>query len=159
MSDSHINSKNNVLPKIIDEIFKNVDLVIHTGDICHISIIKNLEKKYKVLTVQGNMDNPYIKYSYPELIFLNIENPSGKFTFAVTHGHKAPFPPDQSLPSFFKTKVDCIVFGHTHKTMNEYHRGILMFNPGSIHSNRNSDYNSVGIIKINEIIEGEIHNI
>lgn len=49
------------------------------------------------------------------------------------------------LPLFADTPVDCLIFGHSHKSYNKIHDGILCVNPGS----SSGDYGyspSIGIL-------------
>ncbi|MBW2649122.1 MAG: metallophosphoesterase family protein [Deltaproteobacteria bacterium] len=52
--------------------------------------------------------------------------------------------------------VECIVYGHTHRAMNEVRDGILLFNPGSPTDQRFAKHNSVGILDVEEQITGRI---
>ena len=60
--------------------------------------------------------------------------------------------------AFKEDKPDIIVFGHSHKSMNEFVDGILFFNPGSA-TDLTAEYNSYGIIEINEGINSRIIRI
>ncbi len=56
-------------------------------------------------------------------------------------------------------RLDCIVFGHTHQTMNKVIDGTLFFNPGSPTDTIFAPYNSVGFLKVQKKIEGTIRTM
>jgi predicted phosphodiesterase len=53
-------------------------------------------------------------------------------------------------------RVDCLVYGHTHRATNAVKDGILFFNPGSAMDTRFASRNTVGMLEIGEGIRGEI---
>jgi predicted phosphodiesterase len=55
--------------------------------------------------------------------------------------------------------VDVIIFGHSHNGLSLVKNGILYFNPGSPTDKIYAKANSVGIIEINDRIEGKIVEI
>ena len=76
------------------------------------------------------------------------------------HGEGAP----RSLFSrvkeeFEDKKVDAIIFGHSHHTMNEKVGDILYFNPGSATDTVFAPYRSYGILEITDDIKGKIIKI
>jgi hypothetical protein len=145
ISDTHIPSRTKSLPKEIFEVFKDVDLIIHSGDIENLETIKELEKIAKVITVEGNMDQNETKEKLPEGILLKIYG----WKIGVIH---SPFP--FWLGSHFnfiqektaqrlieKEGFDILIFGHTHRPFleelnfkgkdAERPKNILLINPGS----------------------------
>jgi putative phosphoesterase len=139
ISDTHIPSRANDLPKEIFEVFKNTDLVIHSGDIENLETLKKLEKIKKVIAIEGNSDQKETKEKLPEGISLKIYN----WKIGIIH---SPFP--FWLGSHFnfvqemaakrlaeKENFDILIFGHTHrpllKEINLKGKKILLINPGS----------------------------
>jgi hypothetical protein len=53
-------------------------------------------------------------------------------------------------------RVDCLVYGHTHRPANEVRDGILFFNPGSATDKRFASRNTIGILEVGEKINGKI---
>ena len=157
ISDTHIPDRAKEIPqKILDE-FKNVDMVIHAGDLADISVLDKLRKVCKNVTaVWGNMDPEEVKNSLPEKTILKI----GKYRIGVIHGFGAPNKLIESLESIFKCdNVNIIIFGHAHYSVNEERNGILFFNPGTPTDKVFSQYNSYGIIEINDKIDAKIIKI
>ena len=59
-----------------------------------------------------------------------------------------------------KDSIDLFIFGHSHKSMDKIINGKIYFNPGSPTDKAFSEYNSYGIITIeNSIIKREIKKI
>ena len=55
--------------------------------------------------------------------------------------------------------VDIIVFGHSHKPINEQKNGVLLFNPGSPTDNIFAPFQSVGILELDKGKKGTIIKI
>jgi putative phosphoesterase len=56
ISDTHIPERANTIPEIVFEIFKEVDLILHAGDLVSLEVRDQLEKIAPTICVQGNMD-------------------------------------------------------------------------------------------------------
>ena len=55
---------------------------------------------------------------------------------------------------FAGTPLDCLVFGHSHVPLCQWHDGLLLFNPGSATDRRGMPYESVGLL---EVEDGKVH--
>jgi putative phosphoesterase len=118
ISDTH-----NFFDPKIPELFKDVEHIIHAGDIGTSAILSELEKIAPVTAVTGNTDSmlPLKEVEVFELgrhkfLLQHIVQPN---TPAVLHSHRVQ-----------NEKPDAIVFGHTHKPFNQTIGGIWYFNPG-----------------------------
>ena len=60
ISDTHIPKRAMCIPQRVFEIFKNVDFIIHAGDLVELTVIDELEQIAPVLAVHGNMDGPEV---------------------------------------------------------------------------------------------------
>jgi putative phosphoesterase len=148
ISDTHIPTRASELPEKIKEYFKNVDFIIHCGDVVTEDVILELNLISKTYAVSGNMDP--VELNYPSELIFKINN---NFIICVTHGYGSPFGiKERLLKKFIEIKPSMIIFGHTHSPLNEKYNGITFFNPGS--ATCGIDVNSIGIIKLfnNEII-------
>lgn len=154
ISDTHIPERANEIPQKILDDFKNVDMVIHAGDLVDLSVLEKLKSVCSnIKAVWGNMDPEEVRRKIPEKEILQI----GKHRIGIMHGYGAPNNLIQSMGSIFKDdKVDMIIFGHAHYSVNEKIGGILFFNPGSATDKVFAPYNSYGIIEINDKIEAKI---
>lgn len=145
ISDTHIPDKSERIPQEILNAFKHVDMVVHGGDMVDLKVIDELNSVCaRVVAVVGNMDHGEIKIKYPAKEFLNVEG----FKIGIMHGWGAVLTLTEVLKDAFKAdKPDVIIFGHSHKPMNEKIDGILFFNPGSA-TDASAQYCSYGIIEI-----------
>lgn len=153
ISDTHIPHRAKKIPKKITQLFSNVDLIIHAGDLVDISILDELEIIAKVEVVKGNMDgadNPY-----PIKKILSIE----ELKIGLIHGYGSPFGLRDRIRKEFD-ELDIIIYGHSHKPYNKTENGILFFNPGTPTDKIFALYNSIGILEINgKEAKGEIIRI
>ncbi|HRZ39856.1 MAG TPA: metallophosphoesterase [Candidatus Omnitrophota bacterium] len=131
-------------PQLIKD-FKSVDLIIHAGDICDESGLKQLQILAEVKGVCGNMDDQKLGAMFPERCILTCED----CRIGVVHGQG---PKGQVLKfvqeTFRKEKVDVVVFGHTHTPCQETVGSVLYFNPGSPTDDIFAPYRSYGILEI-----------
>ena len=157
ISDTHITSKSDSLPKEILEAFKNVDMIIHAGDLVELSALEKLKQSCKnIRAVYGNMDSLEVKSKLPAKDIITIEN----HKVGVTHGYGGPVNIREKIADMFKDqKVDIIIYGHSHTPFNEKINNILYFNPGSPTDKIFAPYNSYGILEINDKIEAKIIKI
>lgn len=157
ISDTHISAKTESIPEAVLEAFKNVDMVIHVGDLVDLAVLKQLKKVcLQVRGVCGNMDGQEIKGKLPEKEIIKI----GRFKLGVMHGWGAPVNLINVLrDAFKKDKVNVIIFGHSHTPYNETKEGILFFNPGSPTDKVYAPYNSYGLIEIGDEINAKIVRI
>jgi uncharacterized protein len=156
ISDTHISGESEHIPGVILEAFKHVDMVIHAGDMVNLGAIDELISVCpKVVAVAGNMDSQAVKKKYPLKQVFEILG----FKIGLLHGHGAPLNLPGVLGNAFKQdNCDVIIFGHSHKPMNEYVDGVLFFNPGSATDSMIED-RSYGIIEIDKQINARIIKI
>ncbi len=152
ISDTHIPARASSLPKKVFEYFKDTDLILHAGDLETLDVLEELKKISKVISVHGNMDPYDIVSKLPSSLIIKINN----FKIGLTHGKGAPEGIRQRILEEFNEKLDSIVFGHTHQPFNEIENNTLFFNPGSPTDTIFANINSIGILKINNNIKGEI---
>lgn len=150
ISDTHLNIPDDRLEKIVEGYFHDVDLILHAGDIVELDVLDVFRDK-KVYAVSGNMDHDSVRKVFPEKRILEIEGRR----IGLIHGWGSPFDLEEKIMREFED-VECIVYGHTHRAMNEVRDGILLFNPGSPTDQRFAKHNSVGILDIGKEIVGRI---
>jgi len=157
IADTHIPIKGSELPEELLKVLKDCDLILHAGDLVDISVIETLKKISNVEAVHGNMDSGKIQSLLPDKKVLEV---SGK-KICLTHGCGNPDNMIELLQKkFLSQKPDIIVFGHSHRPINEYIEGILFFNPGSPTDTIFAPYRSYGIIEIKYgKIKAEIHKL
>lgn len=150
ISDTHIPIRANSIPKKVFDYFKDVDLILHAGDLVQLNVIEELKKIAPVIAVKGNMDR--IKDELPDKFVIKVNN---RFKIGLCHGDGPPANLPERVNNEFNN-VDCIVFGHSHHPFNEIKNGTLLFNPGSACDTVFTNINSVGILYVNDKIRGEI---
>ncbi|MBU4251497.1 MAG: metallophosphoesterase [Candidatus Omnitrophica bacterium] len=145
ISDTHILDKGGHIPGVVLDAFKHVDLIIHAGDIVSLGVIEELKSVCaKVVAVAGNMDQEAVRKKYPVKQVLEILG----VRVGLMHGAGPALNlPELLKDAFREDNCDLIIFGHSHKPMNERIGGVLFFNPGSA-TDFSAAYNSYGIIKL-----------
>lgn len=154
LSDTHIPLKAQALPAKVKKLLKDVDMIIHAGDLVDESVLEELKLICAdVKVVRGNMDVGELRKLLPEKELIKIKN----FTIGLMHGYG---PPGALLnvvkESFKKDKVDMIIFGHSHCPFNEKKDGVIFFNPGSPTDELFAPFNSIGIIEVDKTIKASI---
>ncbi len=153
ISDTHIPMRSDKIPDKVFETFKDVELILHAGDIEVKEVIEKLEEIAPVIAVCGNCD-PYVGYAETEVLEID------KFKIGLTHGIVYPKGDTQQL--YYKAKeldVDILVSGHTHQPLIEQIDDVLLLNPGSPTQPRLTDP-TVMLLEIEEgNVEAEIIKI
>lgn len=152
ISDTHIKASIKDLPKVIFEDFKKVDLILHAGDLVNIAVLDDLKKIAQTKAVVGNMDFPEVERVLPKKETIQI----GRFKVGLIHGYGAPDGLIERIKREFEPDVNMIVFGHSHRPVNESRDGVLFFNPGSPTDKIFAPFNSYGIIEIDDKIKTTI---
>lgn len=142
----------NPLYTVLEEYFSDVDAVIHAGDITDTSLIRMLGRFGEVYAVSGNMDPHSVRSVLPGKRIVKING----YNIGIYHGHGGPDGLSHKVRQQFKgEKLDCIVFGHSHRPYDRVEEGVLMFNPGSVMDSRNERKRSLGLLHLEESIRGE----
>ena len=137
---------------IIKPHFRDVDAVIHAGDILDLTVVTVLKHFGEVYAVSGNMDPGTVKNTFPDKRVVKLAG----FNIGITHGSGAPDGLSFKVRRKFSGEnVDCIVFGHSHQPYDRVEDGILMFNPGSALDTRFAAGRTIGILHLDDRIWGE----
>lgn len=113
LSDTH-----GLLRPAVLEHLQTADAILHGGDINKQEIVDQLRQYASLYVVRGNNDKAWAE-DIPHHLTVTL----GGVTFAMVHNRK-------ELPADL-TGVDAVVFGHSHKYMQEEKDGVLWLNPGS----------------------------
>jgi putative phosphoesterase len=143
ISDTHANTIDEV-PLTIRKALADVDLIIHAGDFTHKAVLDGLQALGQVKAVRGNMDSSEIRGILPEKDVFEV---NGK-KIGLIHGSGAPWGIAERAWKQF-SRVDIIIFGHSHEPCNLYIQGVLLFNPGQAK-------NSFGLLTIDDRIDARI---
>lgn len=104
-------------PQVVEHL-KNADAILHGGDINRQSIVDELRQCAPLYIVRGNNDK-----EWAEAIPHDLTVTLGGVTFYMVHNKKEA--------AADLTGVDVVVFGHSHKYLQEDKDGVLWLNPGS----------------------------
>lgn len=126
ISDTHIPARAKFLPPKVKEIFQDVDLIIHAGDIVSLEVIEELEEIAPVIAVHGNMDPLEIKQKFPSAVCIQIYN----WRIGLVHDSIFPWFEWEMYRIAKESDLDILIFGHTHRTLLK-EGDVLLINPGS----------------------------
>ncbi len=104
-------------PRVV-EYLKTADVILHAGDINKPDIVEQLRQYAPLYVVRGNNDKEWAK-ALPHDLTVTLDG----VRFYMVHNKK------EATPDFSNT--DVVVFGHSHKYLQEEKDGILWLNPGS----------------------------
>lgn len=138
ISDTH----GQLRPEILEH-FRNVELILHAGDVGEEDILAELETIAPVHAVVGNTDGFPLAGRLPELQVLDLE----ERRVVVTHGHQVGFP-SPALLRAAHPGADIIIYGHTHKPLIDREGGTLVVNPGAAGPRRFKLRPSVGLLEL-----------
>ena len=145
ISDTHIPDRARQIPQNVLTLFKDVDLIIHAGDLTTQSVIDELEKIAPVMAIQGNMDR-VAGLDLPKARVIDIEG----VKIGVAHGEVYPRADTQQLLYLAKQlDVNILVTGHSHQPKIESVEDVLLLNPGSPIVPRLAD-RTVMLLEIND---------
>lgn len=149
VSDTHFSSPSQTLPAAVQDGFiqAGVEMILHAGDIVNPDTLLNMEMIAPVLAVRGNIFDRHDDRLAPLKRIITVED----CTIGMVHVFH---PPPETV---FGQKVDCVVFGHTHRPENKVRQGVLHFNPGSPTQRRRERAHSYGILSVEgKKIKGKI---
>ena len=121
ISDTHGKLRPGVFRKLRD-----VDVILHAGDIGSPEIITELEAIAPVHAVHGNTDGLDVRAVAPEMV--NVELGGKRFT--IVHGHLLGTPTPRGLRAAY-SGCDVLVYGHTHRPLVDDTTTPLVINPGA----------------------------
>lgn len=150
ISDTHLRHPTKELEDLTDGPFKEVDMVLHAGDMTELGVLDAFSGK-KVVAVCGNMDSSMVRKEFPPHRMFG----AGSFKIGLIHGWGGPLGIEERIAREFDG-VDCIVYGHTHHPSQREREGIFFFNPGAFGGGWGSTSKSVGVLTLDEAIAAEI---
>lgn len=139
ISDTH-----GLLRPEVFEVFRQVDHILHAGDVGKPEILIELQALAPVTAVYGNTDGPELRARLPQVAEVELDD----FAVVVTHGDQLGHPTPAALHAAFP-RADIIVYGHTHKPLLEVvDRTVTVMNPGGAGRPRFDLKPSVGIMEL-----------
>lgn len=146
IADTHVPDRAEQLHPDVLHAFKDVDLILHAGDISSSAVLDRLGEIAECLAVCGN--NPGDRRIQPQLPEKCIIEIAGGFRIGLVHGLENLYQRItdvilgrsgfadlcatrviQRVSKMFEN-VDCIVFGHAHWPVSKMIDGRIFLNPG-----------------------------
>jgi len=139
ISDTH-----GMLRPTVAEVFRDVDRIIHCGDVGSPNILDQLALLAPVSTAYGNTDGFDVRARSTRVVRLEC---NGHITIAL-HGDQFGMPTPRVLIDEYPD-ADIILYGHTHKPLIAQPGGtVTVMNPGAAGAVRVSCRPTVGIIDL-----------
>ena len=139
ISDTH-----GLLRPEVFQAFREVDHILHAGDVGPGSLLAELEALAPVTAVYGNTDGWEIRDLLPQVARLELDG----FNIVVTHGDQLGVPTPEKLHTEFP-EAEILVFGHTHRPLlTLVDIVVTVMNPGGAGPRRFSLPASVGILEL-----------
>jgi len=135
--------------KLRSEVFdalRDVDLILHAGDIGSLDIVTELATIAPVQAVHGNTDDFDVRNRYGEALEVDAD---GRH-IVVVHGHLLGAPTPARLRAQHP-HADAIVYGHTHQALLDDSARPLVVNPGAAGPARFRIKPSVAVLEVPEM--------
>jgi len=130
-------------PQVFD-LFREVDHILHGGDVGKWEVMIELQAIAPVIAVYGNVDPPEIRSRLPQVATAELDG----FEVVVTHGDQFGHPTPEKLHAAFP-RAEIIVYGHTHQALLELvDKTVTVMNPGGAGHPRFDLKPSVGIMEL-----------
>lgn len=144
ISDTHMPARCKCLPDTVFDIFADVDLILHVGDVGQLWVLDELSQLAPVIAVHGNDETHEATQALP---YIQTVVAAGH-RIVLTHSH---YPEravelemrkdDRWLPKLARIAdfgrqhgAEIVIYGHTHIPMSYVQDGVHLINPGAIAS-------------------------
>ncbi|WP_391574894.1 metallophosphoesterase family protein [Cohnella sp.] len=147
VADTHMPRMAKKLPGRLLEELEKADAIIHAGDWTKQSVYEQLAAFAPTYGVTGNNDGAELQAKFGLRKLLKLED----CRIGVVHGHgavKRSSTESHAIEAFKRTKLDALVYGHSHIPVRRMEAGMLVFNPGSPTDKRRQPLYSFGLFDI-----------
>jgi uncharacterized protein len=151
IADTHLVQITRELEELIRGPFRDVQTILHAGDITEITVLDAFAEK-EVVAVCGNMDSSAVRTELPAKRVWS----AGGFKIGLIHGWGGRQGIEERVREEFD-EVDGIVYGHTHTPAQVERNGVFIFNPGSFAGIFGVGKKSVGVLELGESITGHFY--
>ena len=139
ITDTHIPEAGKEIPPQVFDVFKDVELILHGGDMHDPQVLDWLESVAPVMAVQGNGDigdrgngQPHHDPRVKKTQVLEIEGLQIGMVHDFPLPHEAPWLSFGGfMDSLFDGKMDIVICGHTHMPHVTPHEDSIIVNSGS----------------------------
>jgi uncharacterized protein len=121
ISDTH----GRLRPEVFERL-AGVEHILHAGDVGPVTLLDELEAIAPVTAVWGNTDGFDVRARTDGVARLELAGRS----IAVLHGHQLGSPTPEGLRDALPG-AEIIVYGHTHRPLEDRTGGVLVVNPGA----------------------------
>jgi hypothetical protein len=130
-------------PEVLD-VFRDVDHILHAGDVGPLDLLTELEALAPVTAVYGNTDGWDVRARLPAVARVELDG----FRVVVTHGDQLGSPTPEKLQAAFPD-AEILIFGHTHRPILALVDVVVtVMNPGGAGARRFDLPPSVGILEL-----------
>jgi putative phosphoesterase len=130
-------------PEVFD-VFRQVDHIVHAGDLGPLELLTELESLAAVTAVYGNTDGFDVRARLPQVARIELDG----FRIVVTHGDQFGVPTPEKVQRAFPD-AEILVFGHTHRpVLTLVDVVVTVMNPGGAGRRRFDLPPSVGILEL-----------
>ncbi len=152
ISDTHITEKRGKLSEKVLDYFKDVNLILHAGDVSSQKVLDQLNQIAPTIAVEGNNDRTRKAIDLKPSEIIEIDD----LKILLIHGDNLPSRNFEKYCEYAqKQNADMLISGHTHQPHFEKMNDTLLINPGSSNRPIKSDA-SIAILTIDE--ENEYEN-
>jgi putative phosphoesterase len=124
---------------------RDVEQILHLGDIGKIEVLNQLKRIAPVTSVRGNVDRDGACFEQPET---EVALVNGVYLYMLHNLSELHLDPAAA-------KFAAVLFGHTHAPAAYRRKGVLYFNPGSCGPRRFSLPVTLGLLTISDAGEVE----
>jgi hypothetical protein len=145
ISDTHMPKGSRRLPADCVERLRAADLIVHAGDLCTLSVLRELEAINRVVAVLGNVDDRQLQSLLPQTAWVPTD---GGAEIAVIHNAGPARGRLARMRSRFPG-ARAVIFGHSHLPLHERSEdGFQIFNPGSPTERRRAPHRTMGTARL-----------
>jgi uncharacterized protein len=145
ISDTHMPRGPRRLPDACLERIASADLLLHSGDLMTVEVLRELEAIGPPLAaVHGNMDTAELRRLLPAERVVE----AGGARIAIVHDAGPRTGRLDRMRRRFGDRADAVVFGHSHLPLHERSAdGFQIFNPGSPTERRRAPVHTMGMAR------------
>lgn len=150
LGDTHLTpSRGRAALDAVMEVFRRakVSQILHTGDVGHESVLRELESIAPVAAVRGNADPHALIEVLPDQIWIE----AGNRIILLLHGHRGKTAL-KAARAAAAPEIDMIVFGHSHQPLIDREGETILFNPGSPTERRWNPHFGFGWITLTDAV-------
>jgi len=146
LADTHAPGRWKSCPPQVAGHLRQADLILHAGDVCVASVLRELAEYAPVHAVLGNNDAQDVAdWGAPAALELDIDG----LRVAMIHDSGQAAGRIARLRRRFPG-ADLVVFGHSHMPLDQSGGGVRIFNPGSPTDRRRQPSGTLGFLSVQD---------